>query len=276
VVRSSGARLAVLLLTSATLIAVTAAGTPPARAAEGCVATDIGLECTFGGTTVTIVVSRRPPLRYIRTTDMAGVGRCWYWSRYPPGFDLQDQAQANLIGVTQTLFPECPATPGTTTVSVTSRAWEIFREFSLARPVPVLRPEPGIAHLPSLLGVARPDAISHAERLPDGRPLEVVASVLAVRVDWGDGTITSTKASTAFAGGTAHPFTLKTCLPELRPGSPPAGPCHPTLSEYPVQVTFVWTARYRTTGGWLTLGSIERSRTVLHDVDEIIGVQVRR
>jgi hypothetical protein len=274
VVRSPGARLAVLLLAAATPIAALATGT--AGAEEGCVPTETGLECTFGGTTVTIVVAHRPPLRYIRTTEMDGVGRCWYWSRYPPGFDVQDPAQANLVEVTRTLLPECPSTPGATTVSVTSRAWEIFREFSLARPLPVLRPEPGITHLPSLLGVARPDPIFHAELLPDGRNLEVVASVLAIRVDWGDGTVTTSKAPTAFAGGTAHPFRLKTCLPELRPGAPPAGPCHPTLSEYPVQVTFVWTARYRTAGGWLTLGSIERSRTILHDVDEVIGVQVRR
>jgi hypothetical protein len=68
---------------------------------------------------------------------------------------------------------------------------------------------------------------------------------------------------------------LKTCAPNLRPGSAPAGRCHPTLAAYSVRVTFVWTARYRAGGSWISLGSIERNRTVQHDVDEVIGVQVR-
>jgi len=271
VVRSFGARLAVLLLTMTT----TAAGIPPARAADGCVETPTGLECTFEGNTVTIVVTTLPPLRYVRTTDMPGVGRCWYWSRYPPGLDSHDPTYDDLISVTRTLFPECPSVPGGVTVSVTERAWQIFREFELAPPRPALRPVIGIANLPTLLSVLSPGTLSHSEYLPDGRRLDVAASVQTVRVVWGDGMIESYAASEIFAGGAAHPYALKTCLPQDRPGAAPGGRCHPTLDEYPVRVTFVWTGRYRTGGAWNVVGSIERSRVVLHDVDEVIGVQVR-
>jgi hypothetical protein len=252
-----------------------APGAPPARAADGCVTTPTGLECTFEGTTVTVVITTLPPLRYVQTTDMAGVGRCWYWSRYPPGLDSNHPPHRDLIEVTRTLFPECPSVPGGTVISARQRAWQVFRNFTLARPVPLLRPEIGIANLPSLLGVPRPAPVAHSERLPDGRRLEVVASVRTVRVDWGDGSNTSLGAAVMFAAGASHRYPLKTCAPEERPGRAPAGRCHPTLAEYPVRVAFVWTARYRTGGSWRDLGSIERSRTVQHDVDEVIGVQVR-
>ena len=275
-VRSPGARLAVLLLAAAATIAALATGTQPAVADEGCVPTETGLECTIEGTTVTVIVSTLPPYRYLRTTDMDGAGRCWYWSRYPPGLDAENPLHDNLIEVTLALFSECPSTPGTVTVSVTTRAWEIFRSFTLARPDPRLRPDVGIANLPTLAGVTRPVWLSHTELLPDGRTLEVAAGVTVVRFDWGDGTVESGGAAAVFAHGAAHPYALKTCAPEMRPGEPPAGRCHPTLAAYPVRVTFVWTARYRTGGAWTTLGSIERSRTVLHDVDEVIGVQISR
>ena len=55
--------------------------------------------------------------------------------------------------------------------------------------------------------------------------------------------------------------------------SKPETPENPASTE---RVTFAWTARYRTGGAWTSLGTIERSRTVLHDVDEVIGVQVSR
>ncbi|HSM01353.1 MAG TPA: hypothetical protein VK960_02780 [Acidimicrobiia bacterium] len=270
--RSSGARLAVLLLAAATPIAALATGT--AGADEGCVPTETGLECTFGGTSVTVVVSTLPPYRYLKTSENEGV-RCWYWSRHPPGLDVENPAHADLIEVTQTLLPECASVPGGGVVSVTTRAWEIFRSFTLARPEPVLLPEVGIANLPTLASVARPAGLSHVELLPDGRTLEVAASVTLVRFDWGDESVESIPAGIAFSAGAAHPYLLKTCAPDARPGSAPAGRCHPTLSGYPVRVTFVWTARYRTGRAWITLGAIERSRTLLHDVDEVIGVQVR-
>lgn len=270
-VRSPGARLAVPLLT----IAMMTPGAPPARAADGCVTTPVGLECTFEGHTYTVVTTTLPPLRYVQTTTMAGVGMCWRWSRYPPGFDSTHPPHYDLIAVTRTLFPECPAVPGGTSISVSERAWQVFRDFALARPLPRLRPEVGIANLPSLLDVPRPAAVTHSELLPDGRRLEVVARVQTARVDWGDGLAEAMSASQVFGGAASHPYLLKTCAPNQRPGSAPAGRCHSTLAAYGVRVTFVWTARYRAGGSWIDLGSINRNRTVQHDVDEVIGVQVR-
>lgn len=269
-VRSRGARLAVPLLT----IAMVAPGAPPARAADGCVTTPIGLECTFEGHTYTVVTTTLPPLRYVQTTTMAGVGMCWRWSRYPPGFDSTYPPHHDLIEVTRTLLSECPPVPGGTSISVTERAWQIFRAFALDRPQPQLRPEVGIANLPSLLAVPRPATVTHAELLPDGRRLEVVARVQTARVDWGDGSTASLRASVVFGGEASHPYSLKTCTPRRRPGSAPGGICHGELAAYPVRVTFVWTARYRVGSSWVDLGAIERNRTVQHDVDEVIGVQV--
>ena len=53
---------------------------------------------------------------------------------------------------------------------------------------------------------------------------------------------------------------------------PFGGNCHPTLEAYPIIATFTWEGRYRIGGGWTYLGTLDRTVTVLYDVDEVQGV----
>lgn len=272
--RRSGARLAVLLITigfGGLVAALTAA------ADDGCVLTPTGIDCGYGGTTTTtITITTLPPLRYLATTDHPTVGRCWYWSRFPPGYDSWDPAYDQSIILTRSWYPECPTGGGTTVVSATSRAWEVFRSFALLPPNPRIRPTVGITNLASIVTVSAPATLDHRETLPDGRVLEVQATVGAVRVRWGDETpVIDHPAGPALTDGIAHIYRLKTC-PNAYRSSHPSGPnCHPTLLAYPVEVTFVWTGRYRTDGAWIVLGALDRSSSFAYDVDEVVGVPVR-
>jgi len=214
-------------------------------------------------------------VRYLATTDDPVLGACWYWSRYPPGLDSWDGAYDAAIIDTRWELPECPTDPGSTTVTFTTEAWEVFRSFRLARPAPALHPEVGITNLPTLVEMSRPQPLSHQEVLPDGRLLEVRAEVETVWIDWGDGSpAAGYPAASAFAGDADHGYTIKTCPESYRRDDPSGWRCHPTLDAYPVRVTFAWTGQYRTGGSWILLGTIERSTTVLHDVDEVVGVLV--
>ena len=181
-----GARLAVLLLTMPMVVATTILSA--AMADDGCVLTPTGVQCTFRGTTTTTSVTTVPPLRFLGTTTHPVVGPCWFWSRYPPGLDSLHPGNDAAILRLRSRFPQCPTRPGSTTVDVSSRAWQLFRSWTLARPSPRLRPTVGITNLASVLTVSRPNPLSHRETLPDGRRLEVTASVITVWVDWGDGT----------------------------------------------------------------------------------------
>ncbi|OFW65924.1 MAG: hypothetical protein A2Z12_08055 [Actinobacteria bacterium RBG_16_68_21] len=269
-VRSSGARLAVLLF------AVISATTLRAAIADpGCVVTPSGIDCGYWGTSTSTAVTTLPPLRYLATGDDPQLGPCWYWSRYPPGLDAWDPANDAGIIFTRWELPECPSHPGSTTITVTSEAWDVFRSFSLERPAPALHPATGITNLPTLADLPRPQPLSHEEVLPDGRLLEVRADIETVWIDWGDGTpAAGYPAVAAFAGDASHAYTVKTCPEEYRLHDPSGWRCHPTLDRYPVRVTFGWVGRYRAGGSWTLLGTIERVTTLPYDVDEVVGVLV--
>ena len=269
-VRSTGARLAVLLIVIASATAGRAA-----IADSGCVATPTGIDCGYSGTTTSTITVTVPPLRYLTTTNNPAIGPCWYWSRYPPGLDSWDSANDAGIINTRWALPACPTGPGTTTITVTSAAWEIFRSFQLARPAPSFRPEVGITNLATLLDLARPSPLSHKEKLPNGKVLRVSAEVKTVWVDWGDGSPPEGyPAATAFDGDGSHAYTVKTCPSDYRHYDPSGWRCHPTLAAYPGQVTFIWVGRYRTSGSWINLGTIDRAATRAYDVDEVVGVLV--
>ena len=273
-VRSSCARLAVLFfaLASAT---VTTTAVRSAFAGSGCVTTPTGIECDYSGSTTSTMTATTPPLRYLVTANDPVVGPCWYWSPYPPGLDSWDSANDAAIINTRWALPACPTETASTTTTTTSTAWEVFRSFDLSRPSPVLRPVVGITNLPTLLGVDRPLALSHDELLPDGNLLQVRADVEKVWVDWGDGSPPAGyPAQVAFDNGASHPYTIKTCPEDYRVQAPSGWRCHPTLEAYRVRVTFEWVGRYRTGGSWILLGSIERSATRSHDVDEVVGVLI--
>ncbi|MEA2022827.1 MAG: hypothetical protein U9N79_00905, partial [Actinomycetota bacterium] len=168
--------------------------------------------------------------------------------------------------------PVCPAA-GPAPVTV---AWRIFRAFPLALPEPTFEPpESGITGLPTYLATPDPADITHSEVLPDGRRLEVRASVAALVVDWGDGEkedFESYEARSYPAGSVTHNYTTKTCDATYRAEHPSGGNCHPTLEAYPIKATFTWAGRYRVGGGWIDLGTLDRTVTVPYDVDEVQGV----
>jgi hypothetical protein len=216
-----------------------------------------------------------PPLRYLATSG----GICWYWSRYPPGLDSWDPAYDQEIILTRFRLPECPGRVTTTPPSVViiERAWEVFRSFPLDAPHLRLSPTIGITNLPSRLHLDRAGTFTHRELLPDGRTLDVEASVVMVWIDWGDGTPVRGVAPPAPYGDPGplrHAYSLKTCPPDYRAHHLDGPKCHPSLEAYPVSVTFEWRGRYRTAVEWTEIGSIDRTTSVRHDVDEVLGVLV--
>jgi hypothetical protein len=263
------------------LVPVVLAATLPAGADEGCVVTPTGIDCTSTGSTPG-GGNAGLPLRYLATTDRPdGAGLCWFWSPTPPGLDSWSTTNDQAILLTLWALPECPAPEAPTatlsTAWVVARAWEVFRSFPLAAPSPALQPPShGITGLPSYLSASRPARLTHREKLPDGRVLQVQARVSAALVNWGDGSPALGYPPTALlpypAGTARHTYALKTCPPDYRAGHPSGGNCHPTLEAYPVVVTFRWTARYRLGGSWVDLGDLDRPATVAYDVDEVLGV----
>jgi hypothetical protein len=155
-------------------------------------------------------------------------------------------------------------------------AWQVFRSFSLARPAPSLEPAAaGITGLPTFLATPDPADVTHSETLPDGRSLEVRASVATLTVDWGDGTRRNYRPGRALAypaGTVTHVYTTKTCDAAYRQDGPIGANCHPTLAAYPITATFTWRGRYRIGGNWIDLGTLKRSTNVRYDVDEVQGV----
>jgi hypothetical protein len=271
--RSTSARLAVLLF----IIPIVITLRSTTRAHADCVRTPSGIECWFEGATTSTAVTVVPPIRYLATMTHPTAGPCWYWSRYPPGIDSFKPGNDGDIIITRTTLPQCPAAGGGTVIDSSSRAWNVFRAWALPRPEPRIRPTVGITNLASILTAPAPAPITHSETLPDGRWLEVKASMDAVIVNWGDGSpAISYPASTVTGSGAMHPYRLKTCPLAYRRDHPSGRNCHPTLAAYPLTVTFQWTGRYRTgSGSWTTLGVISRSTSSTYDVDEVVGIPVR-
>jgi hypothetical protein len=270
--RSTSARLAVLLI----IIPIALALRTAARADDECVTTPTGIECSFGGTsTSTTITTTQPPLRYLVITA-GGSGSCWYWSRYPPGLDSLDPANDQAIIFARAAYAQCvSAQPPTTTIDVTSTAWDVFRSWTLAIPAPRVRPTVGITNLESILNAPRPAPLFHRETLPDGRVLEVEARVVSVLVTWGDGAPTFAHDPATVAGtGARHAYRVKTCSVAYRRDHPRGAACHPTLDAYRITVTHTWQGRYRTGGSWTVLGIIPRSTARSYDVDEVYGVPV--
>ena len=243
--------------------------------ADVCRRTPWGIDCGYSGrSTSTTVVDRggsRPPLRYLATSS----GRCWYWSRYPPGLDSWDSANDHAIIFTRFRLPRCRGRSAPAPRIIASeRAWQVFRSFPLDRPDFHLRPEVGITNLPSLLRLHRPEDFEHSERLPDGRILEVEASVRRVWIAWGDGApVTGVTLREALRPNRVrHTYGLKTCPADYRTGHIDGGKCHPHLEAYPVTVTFEWRGRYRDGRSWREIGTIDRAAVIHYDVDEVLGV----
>jgi hypothetical protein len=213
-------------------------------------------------------------LRYLATQS----GRCWFWSRHPPGFDSWDSAYDQPIIFTRWRLPECrgrPAPAVVVVVDASKRAWAVFRAFPLDPPAFHLTPVTGITNLPSRLHLEPPRRFRHSETLPDGRRLEVEATVETVWTEWSDGTPSvGYRVATAVGdpGAVRHTYRLKTCSADYRISHLDGPKCHPSLDRYPVTITYRWSARYRAGGDWVGLGSIDRPGSTRYDVDEGLGI----
>ncbi len=276
--RPVGARLAVPLAAIPVLLILQAAISAPSSAAlGGCISTSDGIQCSFSGTIASgarrPAPGRQPPLRFLATDG----GSCWYWSRNPPGLDSWNPADDQAIIMTRRRLPECRARSARAPiVNPSSRAWQVFRSFPLDRPAFALSPEVGITRLPTRFHLdALPRGFVHRETLPDGRRLVVTARVATIRIDWGDGSppeVITPTAAVGDPGAVEHAYARKTCPAEYRRRHLDGPKCHPSLDRYPVAVTLVWTGRYTTGRSWVRLGDIDRTRVVVHDVDEVLGI----
>jgi hypothetical protein len=246
--------------------------------ADGCHydAVDGRLVCTSSGASTGPSRSTpprvRPPNRYVyESTDATGAA-CHYWSTVPGGIDAWETANDPIVIVIVTTTPVCPLLVETPA----EIAWRIFRAFPLAIPDPSFEPPgSGITGLSTYVATADPADITHVEVLPDGRTMEVWASVASLTVDWGDGsegTFEPVEALGYPSGGVTHTYRTKTCDAAYREQHPSGGNCHPTLEAYPVTASFVWAGRYRIGGSWIDLGTLSRTATVAYDVDEVQGV----
>jgi len=215
----------------------------------------------------------RPPIRYVYTSTDPSVGDCYYWSRTPGGLDAWNPANDPAVIAITTSLPVCPVVTSDPPATV---AWRIFRSFPLALPTPTFEPSgSGITGLPTYLVTPNPVDITHTELLPDGRTLDVRASVAVLVVDWGDGaqaSFDSSEARSYPAGSVTHTYTTKTCDATYRQEHPSGRNCHPTLDAYPITATFTWAGTYRVGGSWIDLGTLNRTVTVPYDVDEVQGV----
>ena len=217
--------------------------------------------------------SDRPPIRYVYASTDPVIGDCHYWSRTPGGLDAWNPANDPAVIRLTTSTPVCPVVTSDPPATV---AWRIFRSFPLALPAPAFEPsESGITGLPTYLSTPDPTDITHTELLPDGRTLEVRASVAALVVDWGDGakaSFDSSEARSYPSGSVTHTYTTKTCDAAYREEHPSGGNCDPNLEAYPITATFTWAGRYRVGASWIDLGTLNRTITVAYDVDEVQGV----
>jgi hypothetical protein len=256
-----------------------------ANADDGCWYNDQGqLKCTESGTTPGTPARPQPKPkpggragpRYVYTTTDAVVGDCHYWSNVPGGLDAWDPADDAAV-IAANLLPLCRVVV-TPPVDVAGTAWLILRSWTLDPPSPSPQPaDRGITGLPTFLASPEPIDITHAETLPDGRPLRVRARVVELRVDWGDdsGAIYDPAEANPYPEGTVtHAYTTKTCPPEYRDEHPSGGLCHPTLEYYTITATYRWVGEYDVGSGWVQLGALDRTASLTYDVDEVRGVPV--
>jgi hypothetical protein len=215
----------------------------------------------------------------------AGV-QCWFWTSRTTQWViiLRNADGSAILGwdpdgvpggplVIDTYAPVCTSEPIVVDPDVLV-VWQVVRTYVQTRPEPVLDPPPpnGLAGLETRLGVAIPEPLSVRLVSPGtGRPLDVEASVWAVRVDWGDGTVATYPAALlplltgAVDGAAVHIYEVKTC-------TAPGERCHPILDAYPIEVAYEWAVRWRVDGGaWQILAVPPAGVAVDYPVAEVVG-----
>jgi len=248
--------------------------------------------CRVAGEIVDYATEYEVPLRLYPAVGSATNGTCWYWrsvwtgweiiTRNPDGsahfgFD-SDGTPGGPLNLDAT-YPMCISEP-TESDPTEVLVWDMIRDYVHQMPGPDLNPDVpwGLTGAATHLGLTPPPPFADSIVDPTGEVLEVLGSVAAVTVDWGDGTGLTLAPETyplltGYPDGAArHTYEVKTC--EL-PGSSPR--CHPSLSSYPLEVRYQWFVQWRVGGGaWTTLAVPDTTTTVPYPVQEVISVLDRR
>ncbi|HSJ27527.1 MAG TPA: hypothetical protein VLB67_04905 [Acidimicrobiia bacterium] len=215
-------------------------------------------------------------------------GLCWYWTSRPSDWVLLgvDDDGVATLGIDpggepggpiiiDAAYPRCTSEPADTP-SVLQEAWELLSRYDHPTPRPQLDPPPGagVTGMQVFVVDAPPAPWSASLVSPHtGMRIEVETRVEAIEVDWGDGEVTTIPAE-AFPllsgwpdGAFGHVYEVKTCR------EPGGSRCHPTLSEYRIEISYVWSARYRAgAGAWSEIPVPATAHTAGYDVDEIVPV----
>ena len=218
-------------------------------------------------------------------------GACWYWrgaftswvilNTYPNnvvdlGWD-PDGIPGGVIALDASGVNACTSEPIDAPADV-EVVYDLVRTHTTETPEPEISPDPAISGLTGLdtyVGVVIPPQWDASIVSPfTGAFLEAQVWVDAVEIDWGDDETTVIPRDlldqlTGWPDGILpHIYETKTCLV---PGSQRA--CHPTLSAYPLSVTFVYTGQWRADGGaWQILDIADTNQVVDYNVNEIRGV----
>ena len=244
--------------------------------------------CRVAGEIVDYATEYEVPLRLFAAVGSATNGTCWYWRSVWTGWEIitrtsdgsailgfdSDSVPGGPLNVDVT-YPACISEPAEG-VAGEALAWDLIKEYVHQMPGPNLSPAVpwGLTGAETHMGLAPPLPFGDSITDPTGQVLEVMGSVTAVTVDWGDG------ASLTFApetyvqltgypdGAARHTYEVKTCDP---PESSPR--CHPYLSSYPMEVRFRWFVQWRVSGGdWNSLQVPDSVTAVQYPVKEIISV----
>ena len=244
--------------------------------------------CRVAGQIVDYATESQVPLRLFAAVGSATNGTCWYWRSVWTGWEIivrmadgsavlgldPDETPGGPLNVDVT-YPMCSSEPNES-LPGELLAWDLIKDYVHQVPAPVLNPAVpwGLTGAATHLGLDPPLGFTDSIASPTGGVLEVMGSVAAVTVDWGDGAYVTFGPETyplltGYPEGAArHTYEIKTCA---EPGSSPR--CHPSLSAYPVQVRYQWFAQWRVGGGaWTALAVPDTEATISYPVREIISV----
>lgn len=222
------------------------------------------------------------------SVGVSGSEVCWYWTTRESDWVMLgiDDSGVATLGIdpdgidggpviVDAEYPPCTSEPADES-DVAREAYELLARYRHPHPSGEVDPPPGagVTGLATFVSDTPPPEWTASIVSPvTGLRIDVATRVVAVAVDWGDGS-TVTVPETHFGrlvgwpdGGSSHVYQTKTCEP---PGD---GRCHPDLASYPLTISYVWAARYRVGGGaWRPLVVPPTSTTVAYDVDEILGL----
>ena len=246
--------------------------------------------CVIEGSNVEFDLEEEPGVTFDPNVGFDQSGeQCWYWISRNTNWEIiaingdtatlswdPDGSPGGPVVIDVTL-PHCDSRPRLT-ASDDVEVWKVITEYVHQRPEFAVDPATGlgITGLDTFIAIEVPEPFDATLTSPgSGLTLEVHAEVSAVVIDWGDGTYQDAFTAvqhpflTGYPDGIArHTYETMTCT------EPGEGRCHPTLTAYPLWVSYQWTARWRSIlqDEWNLLDVPPTETVLLYPVDEIVGV----